>query len=165
MRVLSACGVVCLGKTISFTWKDCGDSSTHGHVTGVTTKPDPPVLGTTTAITGTGTLDEGVSSGTYNVDVSVPVIGKVVSHSDSICGDSSFDIKVLGVNVGKVSIHGLTCPAAAGTLSLEIDALLNDNLPAGIGQATIAMTATDQSNGKLVCMNVEAKIENGDIVV
>eukprot|EP00451_Oxyrrhis_marina_P053227 CAMPEP_0204506288 /NCGR_PEP_ID=MMETSP0471-20130131/109171_1 /ASSEMBLY_ACC=CAM_ASM_000602 /TAXON_ID=2969 /ORGANISM="Oxyrrhis marina" /LENGTH=197 /DNA_ID=CAMNT_0051511283 /DNA_START=64 /DNA_END=658 /DNA_ORIENTATION=+ len=196
MRV-AAFVTVAAAKTIKLTWTDCGDTSTHGKITGLTTNPDPPVLGQKTAITSTGTVDEDVKSGTYTVEVKAPVVGKILTHSDTVCGDSSFDIKVLGVNIGSITagggedpdplytvcgdssfdikvlgvnigsitVHGLTCPAAKGDLSLNIDMQLNDNLPAGIGSATVAMTAVDDQSGKLLCLNMNAEIQKAEDVV
>ena len=51
------------GGTLKLTWSDCGDASTHAKVTGLT--PDTITLGQMTTVSGTGTLDEAVTGGSF----------------------------------------------------------------------------------------------------
>jgi len=144
-------------KTIDITWKDCGTSATHAHVLKLTTDPDPPVLGQLTKMTGSGTLDEQLTSGQYEVKVKVGPF-TAVDHKDNVCGDTHFDMTVLGVKVGSIVVHGPKCPLAAGNLTLGIDMTLTDKVPAGVGSATVTMSGTDQNSAPLVCMTLDAKI-------
>merc|ERR1711935_1212711 len=53
------------GGNLAITFKDCGDASTHAKVTSVTPPTIP--LGSTTTISGTGTLDKDIPAGTFDM--------------------------------------------------------------------------------------------------
>lgn len=53
------------GGVIKLDWKDCGDSSTHGHITSL--EPSTLTIGTKTSIAGKGSVDEAIKGATYEV--------------------------------------------------------------------------------------------------
>merc|ERR1712137_1141260 len=55
---------VASGK-LALTWEDCGDASTHGHTDDV--QPTEIVIGQDNAITGTGSTDKAISSGSFTL--------------------------------------------------------------------------------------------------
>ena len=55
------------GGTLKISWTDCGDASTHGKVSDV--EPSTLTLGQKTTITGSGTMDEDVPGGAFDITV------------------------------------------------------------------------------------------------
>merc|ERR550525_806918 len=76
------------GGTLKLTWHDCGDASTHAKVTDL--KPDAVVLGQKTTITGTGTVDEAVLGGTFEMDVKVSFITE--KFTGDLCEAKTFSL-------------------------------------------------------------------------
>merc|ERR1712000_356353 len=121
------------------------------------TDPDPLQLGSTGHVTASGTLDKDLTDAEYNIVVKVLGV-KVVDNTHSMCSDNSFDIKVAGVKVGHVDVTALDCPLAAGALRVDMDLSLTGVVPAGVGGATISLTAQDADAEELACMEMDAKI-------
>merc|ERR1712072_1185691 len=59
--------------------------------------------------------------------------------------------------VGSISWDGLTCPQAAGDMSIGFKVELSSAIPASLASATIKMTAVDQDSEDLLCVNVQTK--------
>merc|ERR1712050_689874 len=76
------------GGTLKLNWKDCGDSSTHGKVTGLT--PDTLTLGQKTTTTGTGTIDEAVTGGSFNIKVNAGILKQ--TFTGDICAQKTFNL-------------------------------------------------------------------------
>merc|ERR1719453_2669748 len=128
------------GGTLSITWQDCGDANTHGKATDV--EPSTVDLGTETQMTGTGTLDKTVSGGTY--DIEAKAAGIIDQHfTGNNCEAKTFN---LPLGVGSISWDGLTCPQAAGDMSIGFKVQLSATIPASLAKATIAMTAVELSS-------------------
>merc|ERR1712241_1322903 len=70
------------GGTLKLDWSDCGDSSTHGHITALT--PDTVTLGAKTSLTGKGSIDEDIQGASYKVGAKAGGI-PVFSHSGDAC--------------------------------------------------------------------------------
>jgi C1A family cysteine protease len=141
--------------TVSFA--DCGDASTHGVVTDV--EPKSLVLGQETDITGTGTVDEDVTGGSFTAEVTAAGVIHDTLTGD-ICTAKTFDIKVLGVKVGTVVWKGMSCPIAAGATAVPLSASLASAIPASLAHTTVALTAQTSGGDKLVCLNVDLKKED-----
>jgi len=136
------------GGALTLSWKDCGDASTHGKVTGLT--PDTLTLGQKTKATGTGSLDEAVIGGSFVIDVSAGIIKK--TFTGDICTAKTFN---LPLGAGSVTWDGMKCPIAVGAASVAVDILLSSALPAGLAKATIQLKATAKSGDKLLCMEID----------
>lgn len=147
--------------TLALTFTDCGDASTHGTVKDI--EPHSLTLGVSTDITGTGTLDEAAAGGAFVMKVSASGLIKQTLNGD-ICSSSSFDIKALGITVGTITWKGLTCPLAAGDVTVPLSAKLAASLPAALVHTTIALTATATSGDKLLCANIDLD-KTGSVVV
>ena len=66
------------GGTIKLDWSDCGDSSTHGHITSLA--PTSVNLGTKTSLVGKGKVDEAIPAASYKVVAKEGFI-PIFSHS------------------------------------------------------------------------------------
>jgi hypothetical protein len=133
--------------TLNVQWKDCGDSSYHAKVQTVTYTPNPPTLGTPLHITMKGTNNEQVTGGT--VTMAISAFGRQIKQEElKVCGDSEID---LPLGMGHIAVHGLTCPSAAGALTLTQEVTLPSFMPAP--SASVHVTAKDQNGNNLFCMD------------
>jgi hypothetical protein len=137
------------GGTLKLTWSDCGDSSTHAKVTGLT--PDTLTLGQLTTVSGTGTLDEAVTGGTFEIDVKA---GGGIVHQKFLgdtCQDKTFK---LPLGVGSVKWYAMACPLAKGSTGVKMDITLSGSIPPSLARAAIQATAKTSAGDKLLCMTV-----------
>merc|ERR1712070_149552 len=133
--------------TINLAITDCGDSSTHGHVTGIS--PSSVEQGQKTVVTGSGNLDTTVSDGSFNVNVKAAGVTLQTCKAD-ICKASTC---ALPANTGSVDFHGVSCPQAAGDVSLEFDVTVSKFVPSSLAVLDIEMSA-EGSAGKLLCATI-----------
>merc|ERR1712232_553985 len=135
--------------SVKLSFSDCGDSSTHGHITGLTPAMLP--LGKTTTITGTGNVDEAVSAGTYHVKASVGPL-PVLTHSGDAC---KADTIKFPAGVGQIVFKGFSCPLQPGKVSLDLDTTVSGSIPSKLARVNIQLTAKSSSGDKLLCVNVK----------
>lgn len=98
--------------------------------------PNPPVKGQNVTIAVSGTLDETVDAGTYQIDVSYAGI-PVYSKNGSICDYAP-------------------CPQAAGAINLSKEIELPSIAPAGSYHAKIQ--GADSNSQPLFCVEVDLNI-------
>jgi len=135
------------GGTLSLDWKDCGDASTKGKVTGLT--PASLTLGQKTRATGVGSVTEDVSAGKIDISLKASIISK--TYSGDVCSAQTF---TLPLGVGSITYDGVKCPVAAGAVSVPVDILLSSALPSSLAKAAITISATSTSGDKLLCMAI-----------
>eukprot|EP00927_Polykrikos_kofoidii_P076919 TRINITY_DN73935_c0_g1_i1.p1 TRINITY_DN73935_c0_g1~~TRINITY_DN73935_c0_g1_i1.p1 ORF type:complete len:340 (+),score=63.08 TRINITY_DN73935_c0_g1_i1:78-1097(+) len=146
------------GGILKLTWKDCGDASTHGKVTGLT--PDTLTLGTKTAVTGSGTVVEAVTDGSFKISVKAGFISK--EFDGDICKAQTFP---LPLGSGSVTWDGMKCPLAVGAASVPTEIEMSSRLPVSLAKANIQISATDSAGGKLLCMEIDTAPQAEPIVV
>jgi hypothetical protein len=146
------------GGTLKLSWKDCGDASTHGKITGLV--PDSLTLGQQTTATGTGTVDEVVTGGSFEIDVKAGIISK--KWTGDVCAAKTFD---LPLGAGSITWDGMKCPVAAGTTSVGTDIKMSSSLPSSLAKASIQIKATATSGDKLLCMEIDTVPELGSVIV
>merc|ERR1711865_1363167 len=132
------------GGAINLAIDDCGDSSTHGHVSGIS--PSSVDQGHKTLVSGSGHLDTAVSDGSFTTNVKAAGV-TVKSCKGDICGASSCP---LPAGTGSVDFHGVACPLAAGDVSLDFDVTVSKFVPSSLAHLEIDMAA-EGSAGKLLC--------------
>jgi len=135
------------GGTLSLNWKDCGDASTKGKVSGLT--PTSLTLGKKTRVTGAGSVTEDVSAGKIAISMKASIISK--TYSGDVCKAQTF---TLPLGVGSITYDGVKCPVAAGAVSVPVDILLSSALPSSLAKAEITISATSTSGDKLLCMAI-----------
>jgi cathepsin F len=155
------------GGTLSLDWKDCGDASTKGKVSGLA--PTSLTLGQKTRVTGSGSVAEDVSAGKIAISLKASIISK--TYSGDVCTAQTF---TLPLGVGSITYDGVKCPLAAGAVDVPVDILLSSALPSSLATAAITISATSTSGDKLLCMAITtapqaaaaetiAKISVGDL--
>merc|ERR1711896_18281 len=82
-------------------------------------------LGEQTTVTGSGTVDEAVAGGDFTISAKAGPISQ--KYSGKVCEAKEFD---LPLGLGKVNWQGLSCPAAAGDLSVGVGVKLASVIPA-----------------------------------
>merc|ERR1711881_243810 len=137
------------GGTLELSYKDCGDTSTHATITGLT--PSTATIGRKVTITGTGDLDEDIADGTFSMQVA---FSKGVSLLDC-AGDASVGKKCnFPFFSGSLAFEGVNFPIKAGPQDINVDLYLSPLLPSGLIKTTTEVTAVSKSGEKIFCMKV-----------
>jgi hypothetical protein len=136
------------GGVIKLAFSDCGDSSTHGHITSLS--PSSLTLGAKTSLSGKGSMDEAIQGLTYKVDSKAAGI-TIFSHSGDACKPETI---TLPAGAGELDMKGFKCPIAAGNVELDLDLTLSANIPASLARVTIDLTATASSGDKALCVKI-----------
>jgi hypothetical protein len=142
------------GGTIKLNWSDCGDSSTHGHITSLS--PTSVVLGTKTSLAGKGTIDKAIPAATYKVVAKEGFI-PIFSHSGDACKPGTIK---LPAGVGEINMKGFKCPLSPGDAELDLDLSLSASIPAKLARITIVLTAESSSGDKALCVQIKTAPEN-----
>lgn len=133
--------------TLSLTWDDCGDASTHGKVTGLT--PTSLTLGQNTHTVGTGSLNEAVTGGSFTIDLTAGIIKK--TWTGDLCTKEAFQ---LPLSTGTITWDGMGCPLASGNTNVPLDIQLSSEIPSVLLKTKITVQATSTNGDKLLCMNI-----------
>jgi len=144
--------------TIKLTYSDCGDSSTHGHISKI--QPTEVSLGTKTTIKGTGAVDEAIKGATYSVVAKVGPI-PVFSHTGDACKP---DTMKLPAGAGTITVKGFNCPISKGNVELDLDLDLAASIPAKLARAAVDLTAKTSTGDKALCVKLTIAPES-DVVV
>lgn len=139
---------------LKLTWKDCGDDQTHVKVSNVS--PASLTLGQKTTITGSGSLDDDVSGGTYTLTVSA-LGATLLTHKGDFCKPDSIP---LPLGTGTIDWKGESCPVSKGPNSLSMDVTLSATLPPALEKTTIGIQATTTTGDKLLCVTIQTSQED-----
>jgi len=142
------------GGTIKLNWSDCGDSSTHGHITSLS--PTSVTLGTKTSLTGKGKVDEAIPGATYKVVAKEGFI-PIFSHTGDACKPDTIK---LPAGAGELDMKGFKCPLSPGDAELDLDLTLSSSIPAKLARITIELTAETSSGDKALCVQIKTAPEN-----
>merc|ERR1712166_327573 len=134
------------GGKLAITWEDCGDADTHGHITDL--QPSEIEIGTTGTMTGTGTIDEALTDGTFTIQMTAS-LGIKETFTGKACEAKTFK---LPLGLGTVSWGGLDCPVAAGAITQSIGFTTSSIVPAALAKADISASAMDQDGNKAICV-------------
>jgi len=137
------------GGTIKLDWSDCGDSSTHGHITSLA--PTSVNLGTKTSLVGKGKVDEAIPAASYKVVAKEGFI-PIFSHSGDACKPDTIK---LPAGTGEINMKGFKCPMSAGDLELDLDLTLSSAIPAKLARVTIELTAQSSTGDKALCAKIK----------
>jgi len=141
------------GGTLKLNWKDCGDASTHGKVSGL--KPETLTLGQKTTVTGSGNVNEQVTGGALAIQMKAGIISK--TFNGDVCAAKTFH---LPLGTGSITWDGLRCPVAAGAVDVPTEIQLSGSLPASLAKAEITIKATAPSGDNLLCMEIDTQPES-----
>jgi len=140
--------------TIKLNWSDCGDSSTHGHITSLS--PTSVTLGTKTSLSGKGKVDETIPGATYKVVAKEGFI-PIFSHTGDACKPDTIK---LPAGAGEIDMKGFKCPLSPGAAELDLDLTLSSSIPAKLARITIELTAQTSSGDKALCVQIKTSPEN-----
>merc|ERR1719440_1739268 len=132
-------------SSLKLSWSDCG--AAHGKLS--TLSPESVTLGQTTTVTATGSVDEAVTGGTFEIDLKASILSK--TFTGDLCSQSSFS---LPMGTGTITWASLKCPVAAGSISVSIGILLASSLPAFLQSVTMSISGKDATGAGLLCMQV-----------
>jgi cathepsin B len=132
--------------TLAVTWSDCG--AKHATVTDV--QPTTIHTGATETITGTGTVDEDVTSAKFTATVSA--LGAKLTDCS---GDATSDIVcTLPMGVGKITVKAVPFPLKAGTVSIPVEVQTSSIIPPSLANVDVHIAATDQNGEDTICLDV-----------
>lgn len=132
--------------TLAVTFEDCG--AKHGTVTKL--EPTTVETGTTAELTGTGTIDEDVTSAKFVA--TVKALGKQIA---SCSGDGTTDITCkLPLGAGSVTVKAISYPLQKGDVSLVTEVTTSSLIPSSLANVDVEVRATEQNNEDVVCLNV-----------
>ena len=131
------------------TWSICSGEEAHGLFDSVEIINNPVIPGQNTTVYGYGKLDKEVTEGaTWKLTASYQGI-KVMSESGNLCEDSTV---TLPLRSGYMYINGLTCPQAAGKVSVVEKAIFNYKPPTGTYDVKCMMY--DQDGEEILCLDI-----------
>merc|ERR1712072_20023 len=136
------------GGKLQLGWKDCGDSSYHAKVTGLT--PSTLTIGANTHVIGQGNVDEEVTAGSFSIS-SKAIIGPAEHFSGNVCQPKTFN---LPMGLATITWDGLKCPVAKGQADVGVNVKLAASIPAKLARTTIDLKATSSSGHNLICMQM-----------
>jgi C1A family cysteine protease len=132
--------------TLAVTWSDCG--AKHATVTGLS--PLTVHTGATETVTGTGTVDEDVTSAHFKATVSA--LGAQLTSCE---GDGTSDIVCrLPMGVGKITVKALTFPLKQGAVAIPVEVKTSSLIPASLANVDIHIAATEQAGEDVICLDV-----------
>merc|ERR1712048_526578 len=110
-------------------------------------EPSEVLVGQDTTITGSGSTDKQITSGTFEMDLAASM-GIKKTYTGKICEPASFEMRL---NIGTVSWAGMDCPVAVGPSKVVLGVKLASILPAALAKADLSLTALDQDGEQAVC--------------
>jgi len=147
---------VAAASDLAVTWSDCG--AKHAKTTDI--QPSLLPLGSKTALTGTGTVDEDVTGGTYDMELKAGG-GLIDSHfTGNNCEAKSFN---LPLGLGTLDWDGITCPLKAGTANIGFHVTLASSLPASLATSDITLHANDQNSESVLCVQLHLASETLEV--
>merc|ERR1719281_299117 len=111
--------------------------------------PTSFLTGTDVTITGTGTIDEDVTSASLKATISA--LGTKLTDCS---GDGTKDIVCqLPLNTGSIVVPALPFPLKAGTLNLPVKVSTSEAIPASLASVDIHLTGDDQNGESAICLD------------
>jgi len=110
--------------------------------------PNQIQIGSTTTITGTGTLLEDIAE-------DIQFEGKLSLSLDDCTGDAQVGKSCnFPLDTGSIAFAGIPFPVKAGKIPIEVDLKISKLLPAEALKSVAEVKATSASKGPLFCLNV-----------
>merc|ERR1711957_354357 len=135
VELLPSNAEVVAGGTLGVTWSDCG--AKHAVVSDM--QPLSIATGGTTTITGSGEVDEDVTSAHFTA--TVKALGVKIS---SCSGDGTKDITCkLPAGAGSIVVKALSFPIKAGTVKIPVDVSTKSIIPASLEKVDVHIEATE----------------------
>jgi hypothetical protein len=131
---------------LDITYQDCG--AEHAQVTDL--QPSFIHSGAPAVVTGTGTLDEDVTSA--HITVYVSALGTKITECS---GDGTKDIVCqFHMGVGNMTVKAVSFPIAKGNVSIPVEVWLPYEIPSSLSVVTTHVAAEDQNGESVICLDV-----------
>jgi len=142
------------GGSLKVTYEDCG--AKHAKVTDL--KPTSIKIGTSELVTGTGIVDEDVTSATFKATVTA--LGKKLT---SCSGDGKSDVVCkLPLGVGAITIKAVSYPLKKGTVKIPVEIKTSSLIPPSLAKVDVHIAATEQSGESVICLDVHTAKEQDE---
>merc|ERR1712139_360480 len=106
--------------------------------------------GATETITGTGTLDEEVTSAHFSATVSA--LGTQLTDCD---GDATTDIVcTLPMGVGTITVKAVDYPLSKGTVNIPVEVQTSSIIPPSLASVDVHIEASEQAGESVICLDV-----------
>merc|ERR1711862_489077 len=116
--------------------------------------------GTTETLTGTGTVDETVSSAHFSATVKAAGV-KLTSCE----GDATADITCeLPLGAGSIVVKKVNYPLAAGKVAIPVDVTTSSLIPASLAKVDVEIRAQEQNGEDVICLNVHTTKQSQIVV-
>merc|ERR1711981_1098273 len=96
--------------------------------------PNTLTLGRKMTVTGSGSVDEAVTDGTFEMNIKASILSKTCTGN--ICQPSTCP---LPAGEGSITWNGMKCPLAKGDVTVGTDVILSGALPPWAARATIGI--------------------------
>merc|ERR1711967_143731 len=145
--------------TLAVSFSDCGDASTDAVVKDVV--PKTITAGSTTTITGSGSLKKDIAGGSYDMrmtGVLSSVLAKNCNGDASKANTCDIVAPLLG-KVGTIAYQPVAFPIKAGDISgvPKVAVTLKAGLPASLETTTTTLKVTASNGDKLICVQIMTK--------
>jgi cathepsin L len=155
MKVVGAFATLAAAEaaTLAVTWEDCGAQ----HATVDNLQPTSIQTGSTETLTGSGQVDEDVTSAHFTAVVKAH--GVTLTSCD---GDATTDIDCkLPLGAGTITVKAVDYPIAQGEVNINVDVKTSSIIPAQLAQVDVEIRATEQNGEDVICMNVHTAKQLG----
>merc|ERR1712070_65179 len=152
---------------LAVSFQDCGDASTGIVVKDVT--PKTIVAGSTTTITGSGSLKKDLAGATYNMTMTGILSTVLVKDCSGDAGQAqTCDIvaPLLG-KVGSLAYQPVTFPIKAGDIGgiPKVAVTLKSGLPASLETTTTTLKVTASNGDNAICVQIMTKAAATSLII
>lgn len=133
--------------TLKVTWSDCGQGA-HAKISGFS--PATLETGQKTTMTGTGILDEDVSSATYDLEMKTAV--KTISCKGDASQSKTCD---LPLGTGSLTFEPMSFPLKKGSIPVSVSIMLSKLLPTSLAKTETTVKATGPNREQLFCIDIK----------
>merc|ERR1712072_248581 len=145
--------------SLAVSFHDCGDASTDAVVKDVA--PKTIATGSTTTITGSGTLKKDFTGGTYTMTMTGVLSAVLVKNcnGDASQANSCDIVAPLLGKVGSLAYQPVTFPIKAGDISglPKVAVTLKSGLPSSLETTTTTLKVTGSNSNKVICVQIMTK--------
>merc|ERR1712139_415257 len=146
-------------SNLAVSFHDCGDASTDVVVKDVT--PKTIVTGSTSTITGSGSLKKDLTGATYSMTMTGVLSTVLVKDcsGDASQGQTCDIVAPLLGKVGSLAYQPVTFPIEAGDISgiPKVAVTLKAGLPASLETTTTTLKVTASNGDKAICVQIMTK--------
>merc|ERR1712151_324452 len=122
-----------------------------GTVTGL--EPSSIATGSTARLTGTGTVDEDVTSAQFKATVSAKGV-----QLTSCEGDATQDVVCkLPLGAGSITVKAVDYPLKAGTVNILTDVTTSALIPPSLASVDVHISAQEQNGEDVICLDVHTE--------